>query len=545
MKTTFKALKFFTIFALFLLSFIACDKDFSIIESEVLGIENANFSTGSIDFPVTAYNKKLEALQINNLSSNLIGVFDDPDYGTTVASIVTQLSPNTASLNPDFGINPVIESVVINIPYFSSIETLTTSTDTPSEYALDSLYGPADSAFKLSIYRNNYFLRDFNHSGGINNSQNYFSQTESLIDPTHNYVSNGTQLIDFDQHIGELIYQDNDFKISSDAIELVDSTGAAPITVFGAPALRISLNKDVEEDEDEIAFWTQTILEQAGSPNLSDANSFEDYFRGLYFKVEKADGAEGHMALIDLASSDANITITYSKGDTGSRTQSTYGLTFSGNRLNTFINNFDDVTLEDGDKDNGDPTLYLKGMEGSMAIVDLFPTDEALQDFRDQFLDSEGNQTKLINEAHLIVTDTYGENSFHENDRIFAYDIKNNATLIDYNDAFDPTRNTQTPLFSKIFSLGQRDSIGSYKIRITQHLNNIVQNDSTNYKIGLTLSNNVNVTSSALILNSNDNVTAVPGSSLISPRGSVLNGSHNSVDDAVKLRLKVYFTEPN
>ena len=545
MKTTFKALKFFTIFALFLLSFIACDKDFSIIESEVLGIENANFSTGSIDFPVTAYNKKLEALQINNLSSNLIGVFDDPDYGTTVASIVTQLSPNTASLNPDFGINPVIESVVINIPYFSSIETLTTSTDTPSEYALDSLYGPADSAFKLSIYRNNYFLRDFNHSGGINNSQNYFSQTESLIDPTHNYVSNGTQLIDFDQHIGELIYQDNDFKISSDAIELVDSTGAAPITVFGAPALRISLNKDVEEDEDEIAFWTQTILEQAGSPNLSDANSFEDYFRGLYFKVEKADGAEGHMALIDLASSDANITITYSKGDTGSRTQSTYGLTFSGNRLNTFINNFDDVALEDGDKDNGDPTLYLKGMEGSMAIVDLFPTDEALQDFRDQFLDSEGNQTKLINEAHLIVTDTYGENSFHENDRIFAYDIKNNATLIDYNDAFDPTRNTQTPLFSKIFSLGQRDSIGSYKIRITQHLNNIVQNDSTNYKIGLTLSNNVNVTSSALILNSNDNVTAVPGSSLISPRGSVLNGSHNSVDDAVKLRLKVYFTEPN
>ena len=545
MKTTFKALKFFTIFALFLLSFIACDKDFSIIESEVLGIENANFSTGSIDFPVTAYNKKLEALQINNLSSNLIGVFDDPDYGTTVASIVTQLSPNTASLNPDFGINPVIESVVINIPYFSSIETLTTSTDTPSEYALDSLYGPADSAFKLSIYRNNYFLRDFNHSGGINNSQNYFSQTESLIDPTHNYVSNGTQLIDFDQHIGELIYQDNDFKISSDVIELVDSTGAAPITVFGAPALRISLNKDVEEDEDEIAFWTQTILEQAGSPNLSDANSFEDYFRGLYFKVEKADGAEGHMALIDLASSDANITITYSKGDTGSRTQSTYGLTFSGNRLNTFINNFDDVTLEDGDKDNGDPTLYLKGMEGSMAIVDLFPTDEALQDFRDQFLDSEGNQTKLINEAHLIVTDTYGENSFHENDRIFAYDIKNNATLIDYNDAFDPTRNTQTPLFSKIFSLGQRDSIGSYKIRITQHLNNIVQNDSTNYKIGLTLSNNVNVTSSALILNSNDNVTAVPASSIISPRGSVLYGSHDSVDDAVKLRLKVYFTEPN
>jgi len=249
------------------------------------------------------------------------------------------------------------------------------------------------------------------------------------------------------------------------------------------------------------------------------------------------------MALINLASNDATITITYSKGETASRTQSNYVLTFSGNRLSTFINNFDEVTLEDGDKENGDDILYMKGMEGSMAVVNLFPTDEALQNFRDEFLDSEGNQTKLINEAHLIVTDTYGENSFHENDRIFAYDIKNNRTLVDNGTLFDPTINANNPLFSKIFSLGQRDSIGSYKIRITQHLNNIIQNDSTNYKIGLTLSNNVNVTSSALILNSNDDVTAVPASSLISPRGSVLHGSHESVNDEVKLRLKVYFTE--
>jgi len=213
MKKTFKALKFCSIFTLFIMSIIACDKDFSIIESEVLGIENANFSTGALDFPIVAYNKKLEALQVNNLPSNLIG------------------------------------------------------------------------AFKLSIYRNNYFLRDFNPLGGINNNQNYFSQTEALIDPTHNYVSNGTQLIDFDQHIGELIYQEDNFKISSDAIELIDSTGAEPITVFSPPALRISFNKDTEEDQDEIAFWTQTILDQEGSANLSNENNFKNYFRGLYFKV--------------------------------------------------------------------------------------------------------------------------------------------------------------------------------------------------------------------------------------------------------------------
>ena len=67
MKKTFKALKFSTVFLLCLASFIACDKDFSVIESDVLGNEIANFYTDSLVLPISAYNKKLEALQINNL----------------------------------------------------------------------------------------------------------------------------------------------------------------------------------------------------------------------------------------------------------------------------------------------------------------------------------------------------------------------------------------------------------------------------------------------------------------------------------------------
>ena len=39
MKKTFKALKFSTVFLLLLASFIACDKDFSVLESDVLGVE--------------------------------------------------------------------------------------------------------------------------------------------------------------------------------------------------------------------------------------------------------------------------------------------------------------------------------------------------------------------------------------------------------------------------------------------------------------------------------------------------------------------------
>lgn len=557
MKKTFKALKFSTVLLLLLTSFIACDKEFSVIESDVLGNENANFYTDSLVLPVSAYNKKLEALQINSLPSNLLGVFNDLEYGKTTASIVTQLTP--ASFDEDFDLNPEIDSVVINIPYFNTVTGIDPTNSEASTYALDSIYGNVNAPIILTIYQNNYFLRDFDPSGEINSIQNYFSKAEDLVDPSHNYMLNGSQTIDFDNHLGEMIYKNDDFKTNAEAIELWNESDTEVSKTFIAPALRISFESDVEEDEDAIAFWKETIIDKKDDPVLSNANNFRNYFRGLYFKAE-ANGSDGNMVLMNLGSADANVTIYYSKGEATTRTQDTYILNFNGNRLNTFINEFN-VTLEDGDKDNGDETLYLKGLEGSMAVVDLFPTDEALESFKNDFRQTDDNGEfikdnrtgsfllkKLVNEAHLIIYEddnvlsTLDENGdlYHKYDRIYAYDIKNNIPTIDYQ--IDPIESNEA-LSSKLFSLGQREeSSGKYKIRITEHLNNIIQNDSTNYQIGLVLSNNVNVTSSSRILNSTDDVTAVPTASIISPRGTILNGN-NAIDDNKKLKLKVFFTE--
>ena len=254
------------------------------------------------------------------------------------------------------------------------------------------------------------------------------------------------------------------------------------------------------------------------------------------------------MILMNLASTGANITIYYSKGEEGTRIQDSYVLNFTGNRLNVFKNEFF-APLINGNKDEGDETLYLKGLEGSMAVVDLFPTEEALENFKNQFLDANGNQKALINEAYLIVFEDddmltnpidQNGNSYHKYDRIFAYDIKNNSVTIDYLNDF--TENQTNPLISKILHLGQREESGKYKIRITEYLNNIIQNNSTNYQIGLVLSNNVNVTSSSEILNSNDDVTAVPMASIISPRGTILHGS-NSLTVEKQLKFKVFFTK--
>jgi hypothetical protein len=524
-------------------TFIACDKDFSVIESDVLGIDNANFYIDSLVVPITAYNKKLEAVQINNLPSNLLGVFNDLEFGKTSASIITQITP--ASYSEDFDINPIIDSVVINMPYFSTITGTNAENTDAADYKIDSLYGNIDAPFKLKIYKNNYYLRDYDPSDVDFGTQRYYSITENLADPTHNYTSNGTQEIDFDNHLGELIYQNDEFKHSSDFIELWNVTETDTTITYNAPALRILLDSNNANDTNAIAFWQQTIVDKHDDAVLSNANNFKDYFRGLYFKTE-AIGDDGSMALMNLFASDASITIYYTKGEETDRIQDEYVLNFSGNVLNTYNNAFN-VTLEDGDKDNGDETLYLKGLEGSMAVVNLFPTDEDLQDFKNQFLDADGNQSRFINEAHLVfhedetkvinTEDAYGD-VYHKFDRIYAYDIKNNTTTLDYQ--IDPFEDND-PIVSKIFSLSQRSTEGKYKIRITEHLNNIIQNDSTNYKLGLVLSNNVNVTATSEVLNSTDDVTAIPSMSTITPRGTILYGS-NAIDVDKRLELKVFFT---
>ena len=556
MKKTIKALKKSSILFLMIISFIACDKEFSIIESDVLGKENSNFTASDTTLSIVAYNKKLEALQINGLASYLLGVYNDPAHGQTKSSIITQISPST--FDPNFGDNPAIDSVILRIPYFSRVigaDDLGNSTYTIQ----DSLYG--SGPMKLTIYQNNYFLRSFDPNAGVNEAQNYFSKADGEINTSDNFALNGSSIINFDDNKGATII-DTSFTPSAEAIELWDISLTDTVKTRITPALRMHLDP---------LFWQNTIIDKEGESVLSNANNFNDYFRGLYFKAEAVDDL-GSMVLLNLASSDANITIYYNPDSTlpvEERTQSSYILNFSGNRLNTIINDYN-PPFEDGDEVLGDETLYVKGAEGSMVVVDLFEDAVALKSFIDEYrvrnilggYEKENGTgdyllKKLINEAQLIVYEDeimqtfpkdVNDNDYSTYDRIYAYDIKNNIPTIDY--VVDPTENSQQAFSSKVISLGQRlkdDSDNAkYKIRLTRHLNNILLKDSTNTKIGLVLSTNVNYTNNAEILQSTEDVTAVPAAALLTPRGTVLYGTNvTGVNESKKMRLEIFFTKPN
>lgn len=570
MTRIFKALKYVSLFLLVALACIACDKEFNSIDSDVIGEGNTNFNASSSVFDVLAYNKKLDAVQINNLGSSLLGFYNDPIYGQTTASLVAQVTPLTT--DPRFGTNAVLDSVVLNIPYFSRATGVVNNGIT--EYALSNQYGDTNAPIKLTIYRNNFFLRNFNPTSQTNTGPNYFSNA-SNVDKANNYARTENLLINFDDNVGELLYESDaeGFIPSANAIVLSNSS-ATP----SAPALRINIASDANDK----AFWSSLILEQEGNIVLSNNNEFQNYFRGLYIKAEPINN-NGQMVLLNTISTESKITIYYTTDSSvaGERTQGAYVLNLTSNRVNPFINTFT-PSLQNGDNINGDEKLYLKGAEGNMAIVDLFngivncdetnTQETALDCFKktyrqlneDGYVLKTGEQVsedgnfivrngifvlkRLINEAKLIIYEdesVAATNENHDFDRIYVYDLENNIPTLDYE--FDNTDNTTNPELSKFVSLGLRntdDSGSQYKIILTEQLNSILFNDSTNTKLGLVLSNDVNITRNSEILGSTDIVTAVPSASILSPRGTVLHGSKTSdTNSNKKMRLEIFFTE--
>ena len=530
MKKKHIALKNFAVVTLLISSFIACDKDFASLDSDIINNDNAtHFDSDAMRFDVVTYNQKLDPVQTNGLPVNFLGIYNDPVYGVTTASVVTQISP--ASFDPNFGENVEMDSVVLTIPYFST--SLEVNEDGETLYELDSVFGTAP--IKLSIYENNYFLRDFDPNSNIDTPQKYYSDG-----------STGADQITSAQLEGRFLLDTIDFVPSEKEIQLVDSIGGE-ISTRLAPALRIKL---------DTVFWKEKIIDKQGESELSNANNFKNYFRGLYFKAE-ATSAEGTALLLNFANTNANITLYYTsdssvEGD--DRISSSYVLSFSGNRVN-LISPLS-FPIPDGDKINGDEKLYLKGGQGSLAVIDLFngtiqDPDTGLDISQLEYFKNKKGKW-LINEANLVFyVDQAAVEGLKEPDRIYLYDIENGTPLIDY---YVDVDNTIAPINSKITHLGRLERVDDdldgkgikYKIKITEHINNILLRDSTNVKLGLAVSSNVNLEGSysqPKVLTSDDLVNKVPISSVLTPKGTVLFGNNTS-DEGKKVSLEIFYTEP-
>ena len=242
--------------------------------------------------------------------------------------------------------------------------------------------------------------------------------------------------------------------------------------------------------------------------------------------------------------------------------------------------------------------LYLKGGEGSMAIIDLFGTT----DTKGYILNTAYNENLvidpvtnpkyilvpgpngvsdeiddiifngwLINEANLTfyLDKTPGNPMSNpkavEPNRIYLYDLTNKKPIIDY--TYDLTTDANYPKRNKLtfggILLNDDGSItkqikntdglitnkgSKYKIRITNYVRNLIKKDSTNVRLGLSVTESIANTGLSKLKTPNSNVDRAPLMSVMSPLGTILYGTgptSATLPEDKKLKLEIYYTKPN
>ena len=534
-----------TVLLIFLI--VSCEKDFASFDSQVINSDNAiNFSTNSIEYGLTSRSEMVNPVQTNNLPSFLLGSYNHPQYGKSTYGFVGQMVPS--DYNHDFGDNIVLDSVVLTMPYYS--RGIDTSEEGDITYEIDSVYG--DSPIKISVFRNNFFFRTFDPFSDFDTSQSYYSNGSLSVE----------EIINSSQLEGELLFEIEDFVPSEEQINLteIDSAGNPFVAQRVSPALRFKLDNPNDN------FWESNFFENEGNQVLTNEPNFKDFFRGLYIKVESS--SDGSVMLLNLASSNTKLVIHYTSDnstivdDTGSTdeietNQHEYEMNFSGNLINLFENeNLIDVNLID--QTNGNENIYLKGGEGIVTKIDLFSgtltndNGEEVSEFdhfKEFFYDNIADEPKrIINEAYIefFVNQNFTNND--EPERIFIYNYEQNSPLIDY--FLDQSVSSLT-INSKINHLQPllRDSLNDdkgikYKVRITEHLNNLILRDSVNASLSLGVISDVGSVQNFKVLDGNGSENKRLASGVIlSPKGTILHGNL-STDSEKRPKVKIYYTEP-
>lgn len=528
-----------------MLGVVSCDNDLTPLGANFLG-EDASDVIKLEEFDVKTYSVPVNPVQTNNFTSFPFGTYNDPVYGTTNYGFVTQI--DLANPNPDFTGNAVITDVTMEVPYYSTAISIE---DDVTTYELDSIYG--SSPVQLKVYRSNYFLSSFDGSD-VTQQAAYYSDLESTID----------------MNKGDLIYQDNSFFPSSSevAITELEDDGEIVTTSRLSPRLKVDLPIDQWK---EILFQLDTDPERSiidARPELSTASNFQNYFRGLYFKVEGG-SANGNMVHFDLT----NAKITYvmetdtnivdesdvdGDGDVTEflRVSSDFVINFDGNKVGFIDHNFPASVEADiatsNNPVNGAENLYLKGGSGSIAVLELF--GQATNDVDGEAVELSNiiANNWLINEASIEfhVNQSIVTGGESEPERILIYNYDTNSVLAD----FVFVTSSLTGVNANTNHLGRLervieddlDSDGTlYKLRITQHLNSIIQGNIENNRLAIVTSQNVSLLGNTGVLDTpinNPDLEFIPLSAALSHEGTVIYGNL-SPEVSKRPVLKVYYSE--
>ena len=349
---------------LLVVALVSCEQDLTTIGAEVIGGEP--FKTDMVVYNVSAFNKKIEAVQTNQLPVYQLGVYNDPIYGKTEASITSQVQLQSA--NPTFGIytendelndtekiaeNETIDSVVVHIPYFTDIldsdadgvpdalesgddillatndsdgdgvanndETangtnpLSTDTDGDGIEDGDDETNDATSFAKTFELDSIYGNREQNFGFKIEASTYFLRDLDpdSNFQDAQDYYSNQqfspafTDEVLFDNSSLTISNKETLFFTAQDDPDTPDVDESATVESRFAPGLRVQLSTE------GLDFFQRNLLDKEGSSELLSSANFKNHFRGVHMSVTPSE--EELLFFLDLSNAQIEVYYHYDK----------------------------------------------------------------------------------------------------------------------------------------------------------------------------------------------------------------------------------------
>ena len=178
--------------------------------------------------------------------------------------------------------------------------------------------------------------------------------------------------------------------------------------------------------------------------------------------------------------------------------------------------------------------------------IELFKNNDGIDVLEEirakQWLVNEANLSLYIDKQMLS-----SSGGIIEPSRLYLYDIKGKAPLIDYfiDNSSGPKQYDNKIYHGGLIELDEDENGLMYKIKISEHIKNVIRKDSTNIKLGLVVSSDISNSMNTEV-QSSDLMTFTPSSSAINPLGTVLIGPSPSAENYDKrMRLNLYYTEIN
>lgn len=444
-------------------------------ESELdnLGSQLVNGSEASEKvYGLAAYNVNNQDVQnvvTSQYDSVRIGAFTEPVFGGQKVSYFTQV--RLSSYNPDFGKNPVVDSVVLTLKPLYETASDSLKTTTTEDY----IYPDGNVAAKKVV--NTYPVRKYGkYKVGtatppltirVHEVTDFLGGASDSIKTNKTIAVSSTDIgsKSFNGTVNSVVITKD-----SDASELVNRT----------VSLRIPLKKE---------FFQDKIIGKQGNQVLKDAASFIRYFRGLRISVDENDGY-----LFSMAPNDAAITIYYNNDVTASdgtvtKTKQETSLSLGSpnvhlshvaySRSSSYITGTKDAIDAKDIKTNtalpiANPStkLYLQGMGGSSIGVRI--TKELITSLRNQYK----NEKIAVVSAKIRL---YNDSTDPEWDNRYR---KPSSFLVKERDTMSRFLPDMTLLASAGYSLVRSTNLSTkdayYDVSITSSLKQIIEDESYN-----------------------------------------------------------------